>query len=1178
MFGKLVKPLYNWTETKTLLRILNQQKGTALVQGISGVQRSFLLATLWREIDQQMLVVTSTPSEAERLALDLGLILEEKSILVFPAYDLLAHEEAYEKDVAGERLSVLSNLMKNRRQVVITSWPALGRKVISPQALKGFMIKIAVGEEVGRDEFLNKLVMMGYGRAQKVEAPGEFAVRGDIIDLYPPDRQEPLRIEFFGDEIDSIRSFDFETQKSVSKMKEARILPAREGLWTFEEFKAAKDRIKDLLQRQTTRLLGLKDDQHAHESASFLQKRFEELLEKIENGLVFPGIDRFLPLICNDLVPLWTYMSDALLILDEPVRGSEYFRALEEENARMFGGFLERGLILPEETGLYMTFPELQLTLAKHSALQLSALNRTIKGTSLHDNLTFPMRLAPEFSGQFNRLVKELRTRIETQWVVVIGISGEEQRRTLQAAFKEEGLLTSTFRENSQLAPGMIYLAPQSLSSGLELPLDKLLILMETEIYGRVRHKKKVKARFGKEGIRLSDIGELRDGDYVVHLNHGIGRYLGIKKLEIGGSSRDYLEIEYADQDRLFVPTDQVALIQKYVGIEETPPKINRLGGGDWQKVKNRVQESIKEMADQLLALYADRFTAKGYVFPPDTIWQKEFEEAFVYEETPDQIRATTEIKKDMESGRPMDRLLCGDVGYGKTEVAMRAAFKAVTEGKQVAVLVPTTILAQQHFQTFNQRFSGYPINIGVLSRFQSAAEQEKLVKGLKNGTIDLVIGTHRLLSKDVSFKDLGLLIVDEEQKFGVIHKERLKELKKNVDALTLTATPIPRTLHMSLIGIRDMSVIETPPEDRFPVKTYVIEFNEEVVAEAIRRELDRGGQVFFVYNRVKSIERMASYLQQLIPEARIEIAHGQMNEDTLEEVMLSFYEGSSDLLICTTIIENGLDISNVNTLIVYDADHLGLSQLYQLRGRVGRSNRVAYAYFTYRKDKLLGEVAEKRLSAIRDFTDLGSGFKIALRDLEIRGAGNLLGAEQHGHIAAIGFDLYCRLLEEAIKERRGEKKPDTPDPTIEVEMDAYISGHYIDDPAQKVEIYKKIAAITSLAEADEVEAEIEDRFGDLPEVVRNLIEIARFKVLAKQLGINSVSTERGEIVARFLPGLAQDAERIAALLIKCRGQVRFQPGRQQIIRWRTTRQSSAELWKLIKDSLLYLLGEKNSI
>ncbi len=1177
MFAQLVRPLAAWTETQALLRVLRRKEGAALVQGVSGAQRSFLLACLWEQLDQQMLVITNTPSEAERLASDLEVLLGPDSTLLFPAYDLLAHEEAYEKEVAGERLAVLSALLENKKQLVITSWPAVMRKLIPPRKLKEFILKLEVGEVVGRDKLLNKLVMMGYERVPKVEAPGEFSVRGDIIDLFPPDRSEPLRVELFDEEIDSLRSFDLATQKSLAKMEKVTVLPAREGLWTGEEFAAAKARIQALVRQQTTRLLQREEEKQAREAAEFLERRFSELLEKLENGFVFPGIDRFLPLIHQELAPFWSYLEDAFLILDEPVRGSEYLRSLEEENARMLGGFLERGLLLPEETELYLSQAALQSLLAKRSALQLSALNRTLKGTSLTASFTLPMRPAPEFSGQFKRLLKELRTRKEAQWVTVLAVVGDEQRKNLEATLQDEDFLTGSFPTDGVPVPGMIYLAPFSLMTGVEMPLDRLLILTEAEIFGRVRRRKKVKARFGKEGIRLSDFGELTVGDYVVHINHGIGRYLGIKKLEIGASYRDYLEIEYAGQDRLYVPTDQVNLIQKYVGIEDTPPKINRLGGGEWQKVKNRVQESIKEMADNLLRLYADRFTAKGYVYPPDTVWQKEFEEAFIYEETPDQIRATEEIKRDMESSRPMDRLLCGDVGYGKTEVAMRAAFKAVTEGKQVAVLVPTTILAQQHFQTFTQRFSGYPVVIGVLSRFQSPAEQERIVKGLKNGTIDLVIGTHRLLSKDVAFKDLGLLIVDEEQKFGVLHKERLKELKKNVDALTLTATPIPRTLHMSLIGIRDMSVIETPPEDRFPVKTYVIEFNEDVIAEAIRRELDRGGQVFFVYNRVQTIERMASYLQQLIPEARIEIAHGQMNEDTLEEVMLSFYEGASDILVCTTIIENGLDIPNVNTLIVYDADRLGLSQLYQLRGRVGRSNRVAYAYFTYRKDRMLGEMAEKRLAAIRDFTDLGSGFKIALRDLEIRGAGNLLGPEQHGHIAAIGFDLYCKLLEEAIKERRGEKRPDTPDPTIEVEIDAYIDEGYISDPAQKVEIYKKIAAVSSLSEADEVEEEIEDRFGDLPEAVRNLLEISRLKVLAKQLGIETITSERGEIVARFLPGLSLDAERIASLLVNSRAQVRYQSGRQQMLKWRMAGRSTAELWKLIKDSLLYLFNDETA-
>src|SRR5690554_3219549 len=941
--------------------------------------------------------------------------------------------------------------------------------------------------------------------------------------------------------------------------------------------------------------------------------------------MVFPGIDRFLVLIRKDLAPIWAYMDQALLILDEPVRGSEYLRALEEENSRALGGFLERGLILPEEIELYNPLSRIQTELGRRSILQFSVLARALKGTDPIKKITLPLKSAPDFGGQPKRFLEEVKLRSEGKWVVGILISGEERIKNLRESLVNEGLnpvssfnlmktvnsvktinsvstmnsvnfstsLSSSkigrrvssvpeVRDFQKPVPGLIYLLNASLSTGLELPNERLVLFTEAEIFGRVRTRKRIKTRFGKEGIRVTDLSELKAGDYVVHLNHGIGKYLGIKKLEIGGANRDYLEVEYSAGDRLFVPTDQVHFIQKYVGMEDAPPKVHRLGGSDWQRAKNKVKESVQEMVEKLLVLYAHRYTAQGYAFPPDSNWQQEFEDSFVFEETPDQRQALEEIKKDMESSQPMDRLLCGDVGYGKTEVAIRAAFKAITGGKQVAVLVPTTILAQQHFQTMTQRFSGYPIRIAVLSRFQSSAEQDSIVKGLKQGAIDLVIGTHRLLSKDIVFKDLGLMIVDEEQKFGVTHKERLKEMKKNVDALTLTATPIPRTLHMSMVGIRDMSVIETPPEDRYPVRTYVLEYNEEVIGEAIKREMDRGGQIFFVYNRVETIERMANYLQQLVPEARIEIAHGQMNEDALEEVMLSFYEGEADILLCTTIIENGLDLSNVNTLIVYDADRLGLSQLYQLRGRVGRSNRVAYAYFTYRKDRVLAETAEERLAAIRDFTDLGSGFKIALRDLEIRGAGNLLGPEQHGHIASVGFDLYCRLLEEAMKERQGKKKVEPPDPVVELAVDAYLPETYIKDPGQKVEIYKKVAALRGLEEVDALEEEMKDRFGPLPAPAGNLLETVRVKILAKRLGISTITMQRGDIVARLLPGVSWDAERVARLLVGFRGEVRYQPGRQPVIRWpraqallNTGRPN--RLWDLLKQTFKYLLEEETT-
>ncbi len=709
------------------------------------------------------------------------------------------------------------------------------------------------------------------------------------------------------------------------------------------------------------------------------------------------------------------------------------------------------------------------------------------------------------------------------------------------------------------------------MESGFIYPQGKLAIYTEAEIFGQARRPKRV--RFSSEGVKLTAFSDLKPGDYVVHINHGIGRYVNIKTLEIAGVHRDYLEVAYAGDDRLFVPVDQMQLLQKYVGVEDEPPKVHRLGGGDWQRVKNRVKESVQEMAEGLLALYAERQSLPGHAFAPDTVWQKEFEEAFVYEETPDQLKAIKEIKEDMERPRPMDRLLCGDVGYGKTEVAMRAAFKAVMDGKQVAVLVPTTILCQQHYQTFSQRFSGYPVTIRAMSRFQSPKEQEETKLGLAEGWVDLVIGTHRLISRDIVFKDLGLLIIDEEQRFGVSHKERLKELSKRVDVLTMTATPIPRTLHMSMVGIRDMSIIDTPPEDRFSVRTYVLEFNEEIIREAIRREMDRGGQVYFVYNRVETIDRMAAYLQNLVPEARILVGHGQMSEEQLERIMFDFYQGEADILVCTTIIETGLDIPNVNTLVVYDADRFGLAQLYQLRGRVGRSNRVAHAYFTYRKDRIIGEVAEKRLAAIRDFTDLGSGFKIAMRDLEIRGAGNLLGPEQHGHIAAVGFELYCKLLEEAIRERKGEQQPETPEPAIDLPVDALLPEDYINDIKQRVEIYRWTAAATSLEGIEALEDEVLDRFGNLPAPVENLFAVAKIKFMAKAIGIASLTQERQEIVARMFPGLSLAAEKVLPIIGKYPGAFRYQPGRTSVLRWRMTGLSQAMLLKRILECLQTLAG-----
>ncbi|HHZ20142.1 MAG TPA: transcription-repair coupling factor [Firmicutes bacterium] len=1147
-----------------LLNKSPKDKATTII-GLNGGQKAAVLAALWRQAKEHLLVITFSPRQAEVLLRDLEVWVGKANLLYFPAYELLPHEEAYEREIAGVRLRTAERVLAEERKLVITSWAALERKMLPPELLVSRVIEITLGQAVERNFLLNALVMLGYERVELVENPGEFSVRGDIVDLFAPACDLPVRIEFFGDEVDSIREFDPQTQCSCEQISRYTIYPAREGIWTEEEFRRAEPAIRESLAHQVSALKG----QESEGEALQLKARMEELLHRLASNTPFPGSDRFIPLIHQELASFLDYLPTAHVILDEPVRGEEYYRQRALENAKTLSSSLDRGLILPQEQAGLFTAEELIPLVYQQAIIHLSVLTHSVKRSRA--NITLPLRPVEGFAGKSREFLDVLRRHHKERVVVGLLVYGQERREHLRRSLAEAEIPAVLGPVGGAPAPGTVYIMEGTLESGFIYPQGKLAIYTEAEIFGQARRPKRV--RFSSEGVKLTAFSDLKPGDYVVHINHGIGRYVNIKTLEIAGVHRDYLEVAYAGDDRLFVPVDQMQLLQKYVGVEDEPPKVHRLGGGDWQRVKNRVKESVQEMAEGLLALYAERQSLPGHAFAPDTVWQKEFEEAFVYEETPDQLKAIKEIKEDMERPRPMDRLLCGDVGYGKTEVAMRAAFKAVMDGKQVAVLVPTTILCQQHYQTFSQRFSGYPVTIRAMSRFQSPKEQEETKLGLAEGWVDLVIGTHRLISRDIVFKDLGLLIIDEEQRFGVSHKERLKELSKRVDVLTMTATPIPRTLHMSMVGIRDMSIIDTPPEDRFSVRTYVLEFNEEIIREAIRREMDRGGQVYFVYNRVETIDRMAAYLQNLVPEARILVGHGQMSEEQLERIMFDFYQGEADILVCTTIIETGLDIPNVNTLVVYDADRFGLAQLYQLRGRVGRSNRVAHAYFTYRKDRIIGEVAEKRLAAIRDFTDLGSGFKIAMRDLEIRGAGNLLGPEQHGHIAAVGFELYCKLLEEAIRERKGEQQPETPEPAIDLPVDALLPEDYINDIKQRVEIYRWTAAATSLEGIEALEDEVLDRFGNLPAPVENLFAVAKIKFMAKAIGIASLTQERQEIVARMFPGLSLAAEKVLPIIGKYPGAFRYQPGRTSVLRWRMTGLSQAMLLKRILECLQTLAG-----
>jgi len=1137
-----------------------------LLTGVNGSQKSMVIAGLMVEHPGPMIVISFNNTQAFRLATDLESILGPEQVAYFPANELFPHEEAFEPEITAQRIETMGRMLYSKTLVVVTSWEALQRRLVPPETLQAFTVTLKLGDECSLESLLERFVLMGYERVDLVQAMGQFSRRGDIVDVFPLDREHPVRMEFFGDEVDSIRIFNVETQVSSENLKEVRILPAREGLWLREDFIRQKEAIAAALAQQVRRL----EDMGRVMEAESLQNRIQEALDRLSEGHQLPGADQFLPWVAPRLVSLLDYQPEARIILDDPVRGRDVYRSLEEERAGILGNFLEKGVILPKEEEAFFALGDLEREIQKRKPWSMSLLANNPKGYTVEEVITLPFRTPPSFHSKTEQLANEISRRLKSNHVFVLAVSTADKARRLKEVLREQGI-TSTLiisENEADILPRTVRIHVADLETGFEWPDQKLVVLSEVELYGR--QKKRYLSRFRQEGAKIHSFTDLKIGDYVVHVNHGIGRFAGLETLEIAGSHRDYLKIEYAGEDRLFVPTDQVNLLQKYIGVEDHAPKLNKLGGSDWQKVKNRVKESIRDMAEGLLELYAQREITPGYAFSPDTVWQHEFEEAFYYEETPDQLRAIAEIKKDMESSKPMDRLLCGDVGYGKTEVAMRAAFKAVMDGKQVAVLVPTTILAQQHFLTFTERFAGYPVTIKVLSRFQSPKEQAAVVAGVLDGKVDILIGTHRMLSSDVHFKNLGLLIIDEEQRFGVTHKEKIKEMRKNIDVLTLTATPIPRTLHMSLAGVRDMSIIETAPQGRFPIRTHVLEYNDEVIREAIQRELDRNGQVYFVYNRVESIERMASHLQSLVPKARILIGHGQMDEEQLERVMLDFYDGEADILLCTTIIETGLDIPNVNTLIVYDADRFGLAQLYQLRGRVGRSHRIAHAYFCYRKDKVLSENAEKRLAAIREFTDLGSGFKIAMRDLEIRGAGNLLGPEQHGQIGAVGFEMYCRLLEEAIREKKGEVVPELPEPVIEIPVDAYIPSDYISDHKQKVEIYKKMAAIQTVEAADAIVEELTDRFGDPPQPVLNLTYLAKIKIMARIAGIASITKERQEYIGKLHQGLVVDYEKVLQVLQKYRSGFRYQPGRPPVFKWRSTGKDG-ELLQMILDTLMII-------
>ncbi len=1161
---KWLDPMMQWDEFIKMRKAVRQGNGPTLVFGLSESQKNHAVSSLLYPLDRQCLYITYSDAQAKKIYEDLKFYMDHQVMLLPPRdivfYDVAAHST----ELSGQRLQVLEALVLGEKRIVVASIEALLCIQTPPAIFKESLIQIEVGQELPIDTLTRKLVGMGYERVSTVEGRGQFSVRGGIMDVYPMTRENPCRIEFFDDEIDSIRYFDALTQRSTDNVSSLSIPPARELVITKQVLEEGLARIEDDLSKALKKSKDEEDDA--------LKDKISALLEDMKQGMYHNNLERYFPFFYPQGHILPDYMEpNALIVVDEPSRVSDRFTGWEYEFMDHFAALLEDRQVLPGQGKVFLPYGEFVGKLEDFNRVAFQALPKAVPNFSARAIYSFASRTIPSYQGKMDMLAEDLRFWRQRKYSVILFAGSQSRAKSLVTTLDDRGVeVVYSSDIKGHVPKGQIVVLPGSISAGFEYPEGRFVIVSDREIYGAGKHKRATKAPAKKS--KLDPFTDLKVGDYVVHETHGIGKYLGIETLVVNDQKRDYLNIKYGGTDRLYIPTDQVDIIQPYIGMDDKAPKLSKLGGTEWQKAKTKARQSVQKLAMDLVELYAAREAMEGYKFSSDTPWQRQFEDMFPYEETPDQNRAISDIKRDMESSRVMDRLLCGDVGYGKTEVAIRAAFKAVMDGKQVAVLAPTTILAQQHFNTFVNRFEDFPVKIQVISRFRTAAQQKDILKALKQGNIDIIIGTHRLLGKDVVFKDLGLLIVDEEQRFGVGHKETIKNLKKNLDVLTLTATPIPRTLHMSLVGIRDISIIETPPEDRVPVQTYVVEYNDSLVRDAIIREIQRGGQVYFVYNRVRSMERMAERLRELVPDIRIRMAHGQMSESILENVMLDFYDRKFDLLICSTIIESGLDIPNVNTIIIYDADYYGLSQLYQLRGRVGRSNRMAYAYLTYRKDKILSEVAEKRLRAIKEFTEFGAGFKIAMRDLEIRGCGNILGPQQHGHMTAVGYELYTKLLDEAIRKLKGEEIQKPPEVTIDIKVNAFIDNEYIPQEGQKIEIYKKIAAIENLQDKYDVEDELLDRFGDIPSSVANLVDIAYIKALAGKFGILEITHRDREVIIRLSDAKAINSRHLMILLNENRDQLRFDGSRRPMLRIMLASSTPDNALSATKDILEHLV------
>ncbi|TYQ14608.1 UNVERIFIED_CONTAM: transcription-repair coupling factor [Acetivibrio alkalicellulosi] len=1145
--GYMIKSLVEMKEYRGILETIKKGSMPVAVEGPSESQKAHISYAILKHLDLKGIYITYNDNQARKMHEDFTYFFG-KGVLYFSPSEIMFHDvEAKSHQLAYQRIDALHKIICGEYEIIVTSAEAIARKLIGKEEFCKSIITFSLGQIINLSDITDKFVSIGYERVNVVEGKGQFAIRGGIVDVFPVNSEVAFRLEFFDDEIDSIRSFDAISQRSLEKADSITVLPARELIYHNSRRESIINMILNSLKDHVNKIKG-------KTYINDLEKKIKSDMEKFEEQYYFPGIDRYIPYIIEkpSFITDYVDMEKALIFFDEPRRFEERYESLIYENNEMCKSFLEKGYMLPDGFDIYFSYNNVwdslvkslhyySLNTADSISFNQSSLFKTQTWISDVTKYNIASKLVNTYNGHIELLLRDVKKWKESNLKIIILTGGKSRGQMLEETFRQSGVEAYYYEEiPEKLSNGQIVIADGVLHKGFEYQSIGLVVLSENEY---IRDKKKVRPHVVKKvkGKKISVFTDLNLGDYVVHQLHGIGKYIGVEQLEVEGIKKDYLKIQYQEGDFLYVPTNQLDLIQKYIGSEGRTPRLSRLGGSDWLKTKAKAKESLRELAEELIKLYAKREAQEGHSFGSDTVWQKQFEELFPYQETEDQLKCISEIKKDMESKKPMDRLLCGDVGYGKTEVAMRGIFKCVMEGKQVAYLVPTTVLAQQQYGNFKERMKDFPVNIEVISRFKTMAQQRKILKDVKAGVVDVLIGTHRLLQKDIEFKDLGLLVIDEEQRFGVMHKERIKNLKANIDVLTLTATPIPRTLHMSLVGIRDISTIEDPPEERYPVQTYVMEHNPQVIREAINRELARKGQVFYLFNRVRSINIKASQIKDLVPEAKVAVAHGQMNETELENIMYQFVHGEYDVLVCTTIIESGLDMPNVNTIIVEDADKMGLAQLYQLRGRVGRSNKLAYAYITHKSEKVLSEIAEKRLQAIKEFTEFGSGFKIAMRDLQIRGAGNLLGSQQHGNIDLVGYDMYVRLLSNAVNELRGiPQEEQDMEISIDFKVSAYIDNSYINSENQKIEMYKKIASINDEQDVMDIKDELIDRYGDVPKAVENLIHIAYIKVLAKVCGFSSLQEKKDCVVLQYMENRNVNIEAIGKLMEKYRRKILF--------------------------------------